>query len=319
MHNRENFVVEVKDLEKTYKGGLKAVDGLSFNVKVGEIFGFLGPNGSGKTTTINILLSLINFDAGEVKIFGEPMTPSAYETKRKIGVITQEVAVFNELTVRENIEFFASLYIKDKEEIKRLTDEAIEFVSLQEFVKFRPKKLSGGLLRRLHIACGIVHQPKLIFFDEPTVGIDPQNRNQILEKIKQLNEEGATIIYTSHYMEEVEMLCDEIMIIDKGRLVARGNKEELKAMTELGERFEIRLEDENIDAKHIGHFKGMPNVLSVDQDGDLITINVGRGPTLLNDLIKYLENNNINYSKLNSETPTLNDVSLEFTGRALRD
>lgn len=319
MHNRENFVVEVKDLEKTYKGGLKAVDGLSFNVKEGEIFGFLGPNGSGKTTTINILLSLINFDAGEVKIFGEPMTPSAYETKRKIGVITQEVAVFNELTVRENIEFFASLYIKDKEEIKRLTDEAIEFVSLQEFVKFRPKKLSGGLLRRLHIACGIVHQPKLIFFDEPTVGIDPQNRNQILEKIKQLNEEGATIIYTSHYMEEVEMLCDEIMIIDKGRLVARGNKEELKAMTELGERFEIRLEDENIDAKHIGHFKGMPYVLSVDQDGDLITINVGRGPTLLNDLIKYLENNNINYSKLNSETPTLNDVSLEFTGRALRD
>lgn len=319
MHNRENFVVEVKDLEKTYKGGLKAVDGLSFNVKVGEIFGFLGPNGSGKTTTINILLSLINFDAGEVKIFGEPMTPSAYETKRKIGVITQEVAVFNELTVRENIEFFASLYIKDKEEIKRLTDEAIEFVSLQEFVKFRPKKLSGGLLRRLHIACGIVHQPKLIFFDEPTVGIDPQNRNQILEKIKQLNEDGATIIYTSHYMEEVEMLCDEIMIIDKGRLVARGNKEELKAMTELGERFEIRLEDENIDAKHIDHFKGMPYVLSVDQDGDLITINVGRGPTLLNDLIKYLENNNINYSKLNSETPTLNDVFLEFTGRALRD
>ena len=146
MHNRENFVVEVKDLEKTYKGGLKAVDGLSFNVKEGEIFGFLGPNGSGKTTTINILLSLINFDAGEVKIFGEPMTPSAYETKRKIGVITQEVAVFNELTVRENIEFFASLYIKDKEEIKRLTDEAIEFVSLQEFVKFRPKNYPAGCL-----------------------------------------------------------------------------------------------------------------------------------------------------------------------------
>lgn len=222
-----NKVIEVKNLEKSYKE-LKALDGLSFDVNEGEILGLLGPNGSGKSTTINCILSLLNFDKGSIKIFGKEMTPESYDLKSKIGVVFQEVAVFDELTVYENIDYFCGLYIRDKLERRKCVDEAIDLVSLNEFVKFRPKKLSGGLLRRLNIACGIAHKPSLIFFDEPTVAVDPQSRNNILEGIKKLNRQGATIVYTTHYMEEVEELCKRIIIIDSGKIIAQGTSEELK-------------------------------------------------------------------------------------------
>lgn len=233
-------VIEVRHLTKTYKAPktrtdktqkvFKAVDDLSFDVKEGEILGLLGPNGSGKSTTINCLLSLLKFDKGTIKIFGETMTPSAYDLKRQIGVIFQDVAVFEELRVEDNIDFFCGLYIKDKAERKKCVNDAIKLVGLQDFRRFYPKQLSGGLLRRLNIACGIAHKPKLIFLDEPTVAVDPQSRQHILDNIETLRKHGATVVYTTHYMEEVEQLCDRIIILDKGKIIASGTNAELKKL-----------------------------------------------------------------------------------------
>ena len=222
-------VVSVQNLVKKYKNNY-AVNDLSFDVKKGEILGLLGPNGSGKTTTINCILSLLQFDSGQIKIFGETMRPSAYDIKQKIGVIFQEVAVFNELTVYENIDYFCGLYISDKNTRKQYITDALKLVSLEKFQKYRPKQLSGGLLRRLNIACGIAHKPELIFLDEPTVAVDPQSRNNILNDIKKLRDQGATVIYTTHYMEEVEDLCDRIIILDNGKIIAKGTVDELKKL-----------------------------------------------------------------------------------------
>lgn len=222
-------VVSVQNLVKKYKNNY-AVNGLSFDVKKGEILGLLGPNGSGKTTTINCILSLLQFDSGQIKIFGETMRPSAYNIKQKIGVIFQEVAVFNELTVYENIDYFCGLYISDKNTRKQYIADALKLVSLEKFQKYRPKQLSGGLLRRLNIACGIAHKPELIFLDEPTVAVDPQSRNNILNDIKKLRNQGATVIYTTHYMEEVEELCGRIIILDNGKIIAKGTVDELKKL-----------------------------------------------------------------------------------------
>ena len=190
-------VVKIENLVKRYKE-LIALDHFNLEIQKGEIFGLLGPNGSGKTTTINCLLSLLKYDKGSIEIFGQQMTPDNYDVKRRIGIVMQNVAVFEELNVYENIDYFCGLYIKDKTLRRQYVEEAIEFAGLGEFVKFRPKKLSGGLLRRLNIACGIAHKPELIILDEPTVAVDPQSRNRILEGIVELNQKGATIIYTSH-------------------------------------------------------------------------------------------------------------------------
>lgn len=220
-------IIEVKNLVKQYKE-IKAIDDLSFEVYEGEILGLLGPNGSGKSTTINCILSLLNFKTGSIKIFGEEMKPDAYDIKSKIGVVFQDISVFDELTVYENIDYFCGLYIKDKTIRKQYIEDAIELVGLEEFKNFYPKKLSGGLLRRLNIACGIAHKPKLIFLDEPTVAVDPQSRNNILDGIKKLRDNGATIVYTTHYMEEVEILCDRVIILDKGKVLATRNHWRIK-------------------------------------------------------------------------------------------
>ena len=310
------MVVKVEGLVKRYDK-LVALDYLDLQVQEGEIFGLLGPNGSGKTTAINCILSLLKYDKGSIEIFDKPMGPDAYDIKKDIGIIMQNVAVFDELTVYENISYFCSLYVKDKKEIKRLTKEAIEFVSLEEFQKFYPKKLSGGLLRRLNIACGIVHKPKLIILDEPTVAVDPQSRNKILEGIKKLNEEGATIIYTSHYMEEVEQLCSNIAIIDKGRVIAKGTKEELKSMISIGEK--VTVETYNMEEEQCKEIKNLPGIYSVDYHDNLLEIKSGKGKNNLVHILEYLGQKNIGFGRVTTEMPTLNDVFLEITGKELRD
>lgn len=210
------MIIEVNNLVKRYKD-LVALDHFNLQVKKGEIYGLLGPNGSGKTTAINCMLALLKYDKGEIRLFGETMAPDNRSVKQRIGVVMQNVAVFNELTVYENIDYFCGMYVPEKTKRKALVEEAMEFTDMKDFRKFLPRKLSGGLLRRLNIACGIAHKPELIFMDEPTVAVDPQSRNSILEGIKMLNRNGATVIYTTHYMEEVEQICSRIMIMDKGR------------------------------------------------------------------------------------------------------
>jgi len=312
----DNMLVNVKGLVKRYDK-LVALDYLDLQVEEGEIFGLLGPNGSGKTTAINCILSLIRYDKGSIEIFGKPMKPNAYDIKRNIGIIMQNVAVFEELTVYENIYYFCSLYIKDKIEVKRLTREAIEFVSMEDYADFYPKKLSGGLLRRLNIACGIAHKPKLIILDEPTVAVDPQSRNKILEGIKKLNAEGATIIYTSHYMEEVEQICSKIAIIDKGRVIVQGTKEELKAMISLGEKITMELYE--LPEKNINELKEFPGIYSVEYHENLLEIKSAKGRNNLIHILDYMAKNNIIFGKVYTELPTLNDVFLEITGKELRD
>jgi hypothetical protein len=230
-------VIEVSNLTKEYRGK-KAIDNLTFDVYKGEILGLLGPNGSGKSTTINSILALLKYQKGSIKIFGKEMRPDSYDIKQKIGVIFQEVAVLDELNVYDNINYFCGLYIQDKKTRERYVEEAIELVGLEEFKKYLPKQLSGGLLRRLNIACGIAHKPEIIFLDEPTVAVDPQSRNNILEGIKKLRDNGATIVYTTHYMEEVEILCDRIIILDKGKIIAEGTSEELKKQANIEEKIE---------------------------------------------------------------------------------
>lgn len=310
------MVVKIENLVKRY-GDLVALDHLNLEIKEGEIFGLLGPNGSGKTTAINCMLSLLKYDKGTIQIFGKDMTPSSYDIKKDIGIIMQNVAVFEELNVYENIDYFCGLYIKNKEERKKCVQEAIDFVGLNEFKKFVPKKLSGGLLRRLNIACGIAHKPKLIILDEPTVAVDPQSRNNILEGIKKLNENGATIIYTSHYMEEIEQICTRIAIIDSGKLIAIGTNEELKSMISQGEK--IVVEAFNLKEKHIEELKQLPNVTGVEYEENTLTIKTKNGNSNLTKIIAFINENNISYGKIYSELPTLNDVFLEITGKALRD
>ena len=310
------MVINVQNLVKRY-GELVAVDHFNLQVREGEIFGLLGPNGSGKSTTINCILSLLKYDKGSIEVFGKPMTPTSYAIKRDIGIVMQNVAVFNELTVYENINYFCGLYIKDKEERRALVEEAIHFVGLEDFKRFLPKKLSGGLLRRLNIACGIAHKPKLIILDEPTVADDPQSRNAILEGIQKLNREGATIVYTSHYMEEVEQICTRIAIMDKGKTLAMGTKEELKAMIRSAETVHVEIFD--LSDVHLRIIEAQDSVSKVRYQNNFLEIHYSGGKNNLMQLLNYLQNNGISFGRVTSEEPTLNDVFLEITGKELRD
>lgn len=309
-------VIKVENLVKRYKE-LIAVDHFNLEIREGEILGLLGPNGSGKTTTINCILSLLSYDKGTIEIFGKEMQPDSYDSKRKIGVVMQNVAVFDALNVYDNIDYFCGLYIKDKQLRRQYVEEAIEFVGLSDYKKFYPKKLSGGLLRRLNIACGIAHKPKLIFLDEPTVAVDPQSRNRILEGILELNRQGATIVYTSHYMEEVEQICTRIAIMDKGKNLATGTTDELKQMIKKKEIISIEILD--ISDEDILALKELKNVYDVTYENHKLTILCSNGKHNLIHILDYLQTKNLSFGRVYSELPTLNDVFLEMTGKELRD
>ena len=309
-------VVHIEGLVKRY-GDLLALDHFDLRIARGEIFGLLGPNGSGKTTSINCILQLLTYDRGTIELFGQPMAPDRYDLKRRIGVVPQQVAVFDELTVRENIDYFCSLYVGDRARRRRLVDEAIDFVGLGDFVGFRPKKLSGGLARRLNIACGIAHKPELIFFDEPTVAVDPQSRNAILDGICRLRDEGATVVYTSHYMEEVEKICSRIMIMDGGRTLAEGTNDELKRMIGIGEKVVVELADLSDDV--LAAVRDLPHVIGAMFAAGTLTCSCEAYPHNLTDILDALRSRGVELGRVFSEPPTLNDVFLEITGRELRD
>lgn len=309
-------MIQIENLVKRY-GNLVAVDHLDLEIRKGEIFGLLGPNGCGKTTTMNCMLALLKYDKGSIKIFGEEMQPDSYDIKKRIGVVMQNVAVFRQMTVYENIDYFCSLYVPDRKKRKQLVEEAIAFTGLDQFRKMRPGKLSGGLLRRLNIACGIAHKPELIFMDEPTVAVDPQSRNKILEGICELNRQGSTIIYTSHYMEEVEQICTRIAIMDHGRVIAQGTKEELKQMIKTGET--ITVEAIALEEKNLQDIRTLDHVFDVQYEKQVLVVRCTDARHNLIRLLNYLQSQDISFGRVFSELPTLNDVFLEITGKQLRD
>lgn len=309
-------MIHIENLVKRY-GDLVALDHLNLDIEEGEIFGLLGPNGSGKTTAINCLLALLKYDKGTVTIFGRPMTPDSYDLKKDIGIVMQNVAVFDQMSVLENIDYFCGLYVKDKQKRRRLVEEAIAFAGLENYKKMRPKKLSGGLLRRLNIACGIVHKPKLIILDEPTVAVDPQSRNKILSGIMELNRQGSTIIYTSHYMEEVEQICSRIAIIDHGRVLATGTTEELKKMIKTGET--ITIEAISLTEPELAALREFPHVFDLSYEEQVLTLRLSGAKHNLVRILNYLQEKNISFGQVFSALPTLNDVFLEITGKELRD
>ena len=309
-------MIHIENLVKRY-GDLVALNHLNLDIHEGEIFGLLGPNGSGKTTAINCLLSLLKYDKGTIEIFGQPMTPDNYQAKQQIGIVLQNVAVFDELTVYENIDYFCGLYVSDKKKRKELVDDAVRFVGLEDYCKMYPKKLSGGLLRRLNIACGIAHKPRLIIMDEPTVAVDPQSRNKILEGIQKLNAQGSTIIYTSHYMEEVEQICTRIAIRDHGRVIASGTSEELKKMIKTGET--ITVEAIFLEEKHLQDIRSLPHVFDLHYENQILILRCTGAQHNLIRLLNYLQSQDITFGRVFSELPTLNDVFLEITGKQLRD
>ena len=306
-------MIHIENLVKRY-GDLVALNHLSLDIHEGEIFGLLGPNGSGKTTAINCLLSLLKYDKGTIEIFGQPMTPDNYQAKQQIGIVLQNVAVFDELTVYENIDYFCGLYVSDKKKRKKLVDDAVQFAGLEDYCKMRPKKLSGGLLRRLNIACGIAHKPRLIIMDEPTVAVDPQSRNKILEGIQKLNAQGSTIIYTSHYMEEIEQICTRIAIMDHGRVIASGTSEELKKMIKTGET--ITVEAILLEEKHLRDIRSLPHVFDLHYENQILVLRCTGAQHNLIRLLNYLQSQDITFGRVFSELPTLNDVFLEITGNS---
>lgn len=310
------MIVEVKNLVKRYSE-LTALDHFNLNIKEGEILGLLGPNGSGKTTFINCLLSLLKYDKGEIKIFGSAMSPTNYSVKANIGLVPQELILLEDLSVKENIDFFCSLYVSDYKKRKQLVEEAMEFVELKKYENFSQKKLSGGLKRRLNIACGIAHKPKLLILDEPTVAVDAQSRNFILSGLKKLSKTGTTIIYTTHYIEEADELCSRIVIIDKGKNIIDGSPHELKSNISISEKIFVSIVNDNDKVQEI--LKTLPNLTGIEKNESEYVLYFKKSTTNITDLVNKLNENSYYYSKIFSEEPTLNDVFLELTGKELRD
>lgn len=222
------YILKVQELEKNY-GERKAVKGISFSVKTGEILGFLGPNGAGKSTSINMIAAVVDYDRGSIYYEDKEIKRDKKSLKRNLGVVPQDIAVFNDLSAYENVKFFCSLYGCKGGELKSNVERALKLVGLWDRKRDLPSQFSGGMKRRLNIACAIAHMPKLLIMDEPTVGIDPQSRNNILETVKKLNDKGTTIIYTSHYMEEVQQICTNLIIMDEGTIIEEGTTEQLKS------------------------------------------------------------------------------------------
>lgn len=299
-------------------GDFIAVDHISLNVEGGEIFGLLGPNGAGKSTTINMIIGLLSLEKGTISILGKDIRQARAYAKRNTGIVPQDIAIYEDLTALENVKFFAGLYGLKGKGLKAAAEEALEFTGLADKAKCYPAGFSGGMKRRLNIACAIAHKPKLIIMDEPTVGIDPQSRNHILQSVKKLNQSGCTIIYTSHYMEEVEEICSRIAIIDHGKVIAQGTKEELKSLITDTNVVWITSADAvlRINADKV---KEVPGVIGLEVDGNTVKISSAREVNNLKEIIAYFAMDKISIKSVDSKTPDLETVFLTLTGRRLRD
>lgn len=309
-------IIKTSNLTKRYDRNM-AVENLNLEVREGEIFGLLGPNGAGKSTAINMICGLLKMDQGTIVIDGIDLKSNPIEVKRRLGLVPQEIALFDSLTAQENIAFFGKLAGLKGELLKERTEQALEFVGLTEKAKNFPKNFSGGMKRRLNIACAIVHQPKIIIMDEPTVGIDPQSRNHILESVRKLNQMGSTIIYTSHYMEEVAALCSQIAIMDHGRVIASGTKEELKKL--VSEEEKILIDCMNLNYNMLTDIEQLYGVKATQIKENMLEIVAENAHNILQDIFFILSKNDVKIRNLEMVAPDLETVFLTLTGRTLRD
>lgn len=309
-------IIEIKNLVKKYEDTV-AVDNINLNIEEGEIYGILGPNGAGKSTTISMICSLLHSTSGEIKVLGEDVKKNSLKVKRQLGLVPQSIAVYSDFTAYENVKFFGELYGLRSRELKESINSALEFTGLLDVKNKKAKEFSGGMLRRLNIACAIIHNPKVLIMDEPTVGIDAQSRNHIMQSVKNLNKKGVTIVYTTHYMEEAEALCSKIAIIDQGKIIVEGSKEELKDMVSDKRTLNIGLED--IYKMDIEVLKNVEGVLDVSINEDNLIISSSKEVNNLDKIIKVVSDQNVKITDLGFKEITLETVFLSLTGKKLRD
>lgn len=309
-------VLQVTDVVRRF-GSFTAVDGVSFHISPGETFGLLGPNGAGKTTTISMVAGLIPTSAGSVTVAGHVMKADAVEPKRHIGLVPQDLAIYPELSARENLHFFGRLQGLGGKQLKDRSNEVLDLIGLSDRAKEATKKFSGGMKRRLNIGIGLLHSPTLLILDEPTVGVDPQSRNSILESVEALSTEGMAVLYTTHYMEEAERLCDRIAIIDSGTIQAEGTQDELIKLT--GGVDTIRLAGSGDLAEAAAALAELPAVQHVDTDRRELRLTVHDAPTTVATIVNTATSSGMSLSDVEISRPDLESVFLHLTGKALRD
>ena len=310
-------IVRIENVTKKY-GNIVAVNDLSLSIEEGEIFGLLGPNGAGKSTLINMITSLITIDEGNIYIKDANTKSNANLTKLFTGIVPQDIAIYEDLTCLENVKFFAGLYGLRGKELKNKAMEALEFTGLSDKAKDFPKGFSGGMKRRLNIACAIAHNPEIIIMDEPTVGIDPQSRNHILQSVRELNRRGCTVIYTTHYMEEAEELCSRIAIIDYGKVIALGTKQELKSIVKHKNEVWVTVKN-NVDKIVQEELKEIPGVTDVEIYENTVMVYSMHESENLESIIAYFTSKGLGILQIESKVPDLETVFLTLTGRKLRD
>lgn len=309
-------VITVNNLKKTY-GGRQAVKGISFKVHKGEVLGLLGPNGAGKSTTINILANVLSYDGGTIEVLGHEVSKETKAVKKEMGIIPQDLAIYEELSAEENVRFFASLYHIKRKELKKNVKEALESVDLYDRRNDKSKTFSGGMKRRLNIACGIAHKPQIIIMDEPTVGVDPQSRNHILELIKTLKANGITVIYSTHYMEEVEAIADRMIVMNEGNIIAEGTKEDLLKKVNNDVKYTFSLT--NLDELDGNIIRSLDKVKKVNKTKELLEVVVSETEDDINDIVSIILKSNCKIENINRKEPSLEDIFLDLTGRTLRD
>jgi ABC-2 type transport system ATP-binding protein len=306
----------LSDVVKRYDQKL-TVDHVNFSIEEGEIFGLLGPNGAGKSTTISMICGLLKLDSGEILIDGLSVKDQPIEVKKRIGLVPQDLALYESLTAAENVRFFGKLYGLRGSLLKERTEEALAFTGLSDRAKEKPSTFSGGMKRRLNIACAIMHRPKLIIMDEPTVGIDPQSRNHILDSVKALNKLGSTIIYTSHYMEEVAAICDRVAIMDKGHIIACGTEKELRERVAHEEKIVVNAL--NITPALINELGKHPRISRVEVVQDAVELYLPSSQSELQDILFIFAKHEGVIVSLHIDEPDLETLFLSLTGRTLRD
>ncbi len=309
-------VLSVQGITKSF-GDLAAVRGVGFEIDAGETYGLLGPNGAGKTTSISIIAGLLEPDAGEVLVAGERLTTRTIAPKRLIGLVPQELAIYPDLSARENLRFFGRLYDLPRAVLGPRVDHVLDIVGLTERADDPAKEYSGGMKRRLNIGIGLLHEPTLLILDEPTVGVDPQSRNAILESVEHLAAEGMAVLYTTHYMEEAERLCDRVGIIDGGEIKAEGDRRALTAL--IGEKDRIVVETAGSAEQAGGGLRALPGVARATVSDHRIELLVDGAARALSSVFGVLSNAGVVVTSLQVIEPDLEAVFLHLTGRALRD